>query len=106
MSYEPEPYSAEQSIAARRTQAPAIFLIVVGVLNLLGALGGFGIAAVISAMPREQLQQMIEQQSPEYRKTMQEQHIGPEELRKIYVYIFGISGAVAFILSLLILFGG
>ena len=71
MSYEPESYGPEPRVAADKTSAPGIFLIITGILNVLGALGYLGVAGVFLAMPTDQIEKMIEQQPAEQRKNLE-----------------------------------
>jgi hypothetical protein len=106
MSYEPDSYGPEPGGAAARTNAPGIFLIVTGILNLLAALGCGGFAVMFAVVPNEMLEQAIQQQSPEQRRAMEDQGIGPEQLRKIYVYGGGIPGVLGLLTAPITLFGG
>jgi hypothetical protein len=106
MSYEPEPYDRDTGAAADKVSVPAILLIVTGILNLLGSLGYFFVAFVFFSMPADQLEQAMQQQNPEQRKALEEQGIGPEQLRNIYVVGGGISGVVGLVSALITLFGG
>jgi hypothetical protein len=106
MSYEPDSYGPEPSAAAGRANAPGIFLIVTGILNLLVALGCGGFAVMFAAMPSQMLEQAMEQQSPEQRRQMEEQGIGPQQLRNIYVYGGGIPGVLGLLTAPITLFGG
>jgi hypothetical protein len=106
MSYEPDPYAPPPSAAAGKVNAPGIFLIVTGVLNLLGCLGCIGGAVLFQTLPEETMRQAIQQQPPQNRKAMEEQGIGPDQLRRIYTYGFGVPGAIGIIAAPIILFGG
>src|SRR5882672_7003649 len=61
MSIDPQEYSQpERAPAGGRASLPAIFLIIVGVLNLLGAFGAFGFSYVYSRVPPAEVEKMME----------------------------------------------
>jgi hypothetical protein len=106
MSYEPESFEPERPAMAGRTSPPGIFLIVVGILNVLAGLGCGGCAVFFMSVPDELIEQGFKQQPPENRKAMEEQGIGPQQLRNIYVFGGGIPGVLGVITGPLILIGG
>jgi hypothetical protein len=114
MSYEPQDYDQNygpagygaDDAARAKTSVPGTLLILVGIFNLLGALGSFLGAAGFASLTAEQYEQMIKQQPPENQKNLEQSGIGPEQLRNIYVYGFGIGGVVSLVISLVTIFGG
>jgi hypothetical protein len=106
MSYEPENYGPEPSSAPRAAFGPGVFLIVVAVANLLGGLGGIGMAIMFAAIPNEMFEKALEQQNPQQRKALEEQGMGPQQLRNIYIYGGGITGVVGLISGAIMLLGG
>jgi hypothetical protein len=106
MSYEPDSYGPEPSGAAARANAPGIFLIVTGILNLLAALSCGGFALMFAVIPDQMFEQAMQQQSPEQRRELEEQGIGIQQLRTIYVTGGGIPGVLGLLTAPITLFGG
>lgn len=94
------------STARARVQLPAIFLIVVGALNLLGGAGAgfFGVQA--GKVPPAEVERMMQQRDPARWQQMQQEGWTTEQVLQIYVY-GGVGGAVAnFLSGLLMIWGG
>jgi hypothetical protein len=94
-----------------RVQMPAIFLIVVAILNLLLALGCFGFAVVYSRIPEDQAEEIEKMmQKDEWQKKnleeMKKAGYTMQDILKMYVYGGFGGGAVGLVTSLLILLGG
>ena len=106
MSYEPDSYGPGPSGPPAAASGPGIFLIVIGILNLLCGLGGVGMALMFMAVPEETFEKALEQQPAERRKEMEQQGIGPKQLRTIYVYGGGGTGVLGLISGPLIVLGG
>jgi hypothetical protein len=109
MSYMPDEggrLDVDVERARAKTNAPGLFLIVVGVLNLLGALGWLGFAYVMTTPTGAQALDQALQQNPEYRKQLEDAGMSKEDLLKTYQTMFGVSGGVTFLASLLTIFGG
>src|SRR4051794_13799923 len=80
------PAPPDVSAAKGRVLAPAIGLIIVGVVNLLLGLGGFGFGATFKAMPPDQIEAMMKQ-NPNQREQweqMQRQGLKVEDITKVY----------------------
>jgi hypothetical protein len=90
----------------QRVQAPAIALIVVGVLNLFLAAGpafyGFG----ASKMPPEQLEEAMRQQNPKSLEDMKAQGWTVSDIRNLIVYGAFTMAGVDFLASFLVILGG
>jgi hypothetical protein len=102
----PAPYEApgvgsSQETARNRVLLPAIFLIVAGVLNLVGALGGFGFGTVYAMMPSDQIEQMVKQQDPQAYRQMKQQGMDIRTFIRAYI-IGGFSVGCAGLLSALV----
>jgi hypothetical protein len=107
MSYDPVPPDPYASDSGQRAVMPGVLLIIVGVLNILGAgCGGF-MGYTFSIMPEAELQKAYDQQSTANKQALKEQNInGPEDLRRIYV-VGGYGAAGLWVLGgLLPLLGG
>jgi hypothetical protein len=88
-----------------RVKIPAVLVIVVGVLNLLGAAGLFLISLIYGSITPEQLRQILAQQ-PEQRKQFESLGVTPEEFLDMVSKGFGIGGCVVLLAAVLILAGG
>src|SRR4051794_31263487 len=80
------PGTPDVSAAKGRVLAPAIGLIIVGVVNLLLGLGGFGLGATFKAMPPDQFEAMMRQQNPQQWEQMQRQGWSGQAFLNMYVY--------------------
>jgi hypothetical protein len=107
--YGADAYEADRAVARSRVSAPAVLLIIVGILNLLSA--GFLLfrGAQVALTPIEDFKEQQEQS----KKIMQQMFPGmeqppqtPEELKMQTVAGSLGSGVVGAILALLTLFGG
>jgi len=111
MSYDAESYQPDQperSPAADRTSLPGIFLLIVGILNLLG--GGWALFTGFqaSALPPEELRKAM-QQNPAQKQQLEElekQGYTPEKLKSIAVGFYYGVGAAAAVVALIIIVGG
>jgi hypothetical protein len=85
---------------------PGIFLIIVGVLNLLGAgiLGFVGFSA--SQVPTAELQSQMEKQQPGNVKELQKAGLSVKDIQNWYLYGGGIGGCVGGLLAIPIILGG
>jgi hypothetical protein len=92
-----------------RVQLPAIFLIVVGVLNILFAFYQFFSAAVAATMPAKELQASNEQISKAFgggKSNSPFANMTPDEFKTFQVSTNGVIGALAFGGSIFTLLGG
>ncbi|MHB1423353.1 MAG: hypothetical protein ACYC3I_09205 [Gemmataceae bacterium] len=111
MSYDPHAYSSDISPPSKtgevrnRIMVPAILLIVVGVLNLLLAIGpafyGFGVSQLTPA----QLEQQLQTQNPQQLADLKKAGYTVDQVRTWLLYGFFIWAAVAFLASLLVILG-
>jgi hypothetical protein len=90
---------------SERTTMPGIFLIVVGVLNIitgsLSALGGFA----LSNLPTEELQKQMEKQNPGQLKQLEQAGWSVRQIQDIYLW-GGYIGLVNAITGVLVIMGG
>ncbi|HXG11286.1 MAG TPA: hypothetical protein VNK04_16135 [Gemmataceae bacterium] len=113
MSFEPEHHPVESgpprtSEATGRLTLPGVFLIVVGALNLIAAIGLLLIGLFFTTIPPEEFDKMV-QQDPAQRQRMEmlrEEDWSTQDLLNIYIYGGLGSGAVVLVASLLIVIGG
>jgi hypothetical protein len=103
---QPDYEQFESPPAVVRTTLPGIFLIIVGVVNLL--LGGFCcfIGYGASQIPTEQLRRELERQQPGQLKVLEDAGWTVQDIQNLYLYGFGIGGLVAILVALLIILGG
>lgn len=114
MEYQPEPVPRPASYQAIRNKVslPGIFLIVVGVLNIVAAAAEVGLGLWIRQLPDAQIEEFLaemEKNSPEATKQLRDKikEIGSLELakeavaRQQYIYAAGHTA-----LALLTIFGG
>src|SRR5262245_49451696 len=96
---------APSSPPSERTTLPGIFLIVVGVLNILGGciLGLFGLAA--ASVPTEQLRKQLEQQNPGQLKQIEQAGWTVKNFQDWYMYA-GYAGFAGAVVGILIIAGG
>jgi len=114
MDYQPEPTSQPASIQAMRDKAslPGIFLIVVGVLNLLVAAAEVGLGVFVQGLSEDKIEQFIadaEKNSPDAAKQLREsiRKLGSIEEAKRQVVREGFVYAAGHgILAFLTIFGG
>jgi hypothetical protein len=97
----PVPGVSTREAARQRVRLPAIFLIVVAVLNLLGALASFGLGFTFSRMPPAELEKQAERQNPGQWQELKKQGYTAQDLIKWYTYA-GFGGAGVNILSALV----
>jgi hypothetical protein len=110
MSMGPEEYGDELDQAAgkppgERTTLPGIFLVIVGILNIIaGAIVGLlGVAA--ANVPTEELRKQMELQNPGQVKQMEQQGITVEQIQHWYE-LGGYAGLANVIAGLFIILGG
>jgi hypothetical protein len=115
MSYDPSGFAPDQpppldmpdaSRAHGRVQLPAIFLIVVGVLNLLGAAGFAFFGVQLGGLPPAEFERLMQQRDPARWQQIQQQGMTPEQVLQIY-FNGGVGLGVANLLSgVLMIWGG
>lgn len=112
MSYEPEyPSSGRSSAAAQKTSLPGIFLIVVGILNLLwcGYLTFSGFmtrGANINEAMRQIEQDPAKKMQAEQIQQMEKMGYDPQKIVQAYGTGFMVLGVVGMILSIITILGG
>jgi hypothetical protein len=91
-----------------RVQLPAIFLIIIGVLNLLLGLWVVGNSSIAAFMRPDEFEKLLTQDSNQAKQMaeLKKQGFSPQDIQKM-VLSFGVGGgSVAIIASLLIITGG
>jgi hypothetical protein len=103
--YYPPPAEALLLRARERVQFPAIFLIAVGLFNLLAAaalaLGGFAFAS----LPEDRFEQMLLENQAQQWAQLEQAGWTPQRLLRVYAVSGYTSGAVVGVLALLVLLG-
>ncbi len=104
--YSPDlpPLRAEDTLVKARVQAPAIALIIVGVINLLLGLIAGGIGTFYAAIPDQMVEQEMERRNPGILKEMQRQGWTPRDFLNFYVYggfSEGVLGLVTAVLAII-----
>jgi hypothetical protein len=92
--------------ARERVRLPAIFLIVLGALNLLAALGCFGFGAFFKSMPADKFEKMMEAQNPGQLADLKKQGWTVQDVLNIYIRGGFGEGVVALVASLVTILGG
>lgn len=93
-------------LARKRVQAPAIALIVVGVLNLfLAAIPALQTIQATSMSPAE-FENAIEKQNPQAREQMKQLGWTPQGTLRGFIWGFGIWAIVDFLASFVVFLGG
>jgi hypothetical protein len=92
--------------AREKVTLPAVFLVIMGALNLLW--GGYLIVNAIFTHSRtpEQMQKILEQQNPNMRKQLEAQGYTMRDIQNIAVYGGGGTGVAVILASLLLILGG
>jgi hypothetical protein len=104
----PLPDVSTREAVRNRVRLPAIFLIVIAVLNALGALVGFGFGLTVGRMPADQLEKQMEQQSDRQAKQLKDlkaQGYTVQDILNFYFY-GGVGGGTLNILTALLIIGG
>lgn len=108
MSYDSQEHSQPERPAAPRVTVPAIFLIVVGVLNLLGSLAAFGAGYVYSQVSPAEVEKLIDANPKNKARVEDWKREGHtvEELLNMFVKGAVITGIVTLTAALLVILGG
>jgi hypothetical protein len=114
MSFDPEnvpEYGMENLPPSDRTRGeratlPGVFLIVVGVVNLLAGGGMSGFGFMMGNLPTEQLREQMEKQNPNQMRDLEKSGYTIKDVQNWYLYGGGVGGAVAVLVSLIIMLGG
>src|SRR5438128_1157518 len=110
MSFEQDAYSRDAAYrhAQERAQVPAIFLIIVGLINLVAA--GFLLLAAyrVSQLPPDQFRQLLTQSAElqQALRQLEDQGWPPERLQQFGVTIYATWGGIALPAALITLLGG
>jgi hypothetical protein len=102
--YETPGLGSAQETARNRVMLPAIFLIVAGVLNLVGALGGFFFGTVYTAIPEGTLEEEMKRQNPVQYKQLKQQGMDVQDIVRIYIvggFSLGCAGLITALISIL-----
>lgn len=105
-SEEPQPLSTQTSEARAKVLAPAVFLIVVGVLNLFMAAGPAFYGVGVSSISPEQLEQEMEKSNPKALADAKSQGWTMAGIRNMLLYGSFAWAAVDFLASFLVIIGG
>jgi hypothetical protein len=85
-----------------RVQLPAIFLIIVGVINLVLGVIAVGVGFAYSTIPPEQAEQILMQRDPEQVQTMKKMGLQMQDMLNLYVrggYTGGVFGFLSCVLA-------
>src|SRR5690242_4226075 len=104
-SEEPQPLPAETGEARSRVLAPAVCLIIVGVLNLFMAAGPAFYGLGVSNISPEQLEREMEKSNPQALADAKSQGWTMAGLRNILIYGSFSWAAVDFLASFLVIIG-
>jgi hypothetical protein len=96
---------ADLNAARERVQVPAVFLIIVGVLNLFVALALGGIGSGAHAMRAQQLDDEMGRRHPEMWEGMKKQGYDAENMRSYAMRVYFATAAVTGLAGLLIILG-
>jgi hypothetical protein len=92
--------------AADRVKAPAVFLIVLGFLNLLGACAELGLGMFFRKMPDEAFRRELwEKVDQEQKAELEQKGLTPEFIKGLYTDVFTYGGVVALVAGVFIVFG-
>jgi hypothetical protein len=100
------PSETVKAAARNRVMGPAIFLIIVGVLNLVGALGCIPMGLICYALPPEMVEAQMKQQHPKEAEQMKQQNMNMKELVTIEGHFWIASGVAGLLTGVPILIGG
>lgn len=100
------PETLGESAARERTTLPGIFLIVVGLLNLLASVALLGVGYMVLTAPPEKIQEFWEKLTEEQKEQMKQGGIEQGNLQQTYANTFLRWGGVALLGSILTLAGG
>jgi len=104
---EPREYLPQPVPSTGRELLPGIFLIIVGVVNLLLAAGGIYVSVAFNQIPHAELQKAYSDLPQDQRDAMKQIGInGPEDLRNFYVRFGLILGVIWGVAALPTLLGG
>jgi hypothetical protein len=107
MSYAPDYPAPRPSAVTSRTIGPGIFLLVLGVLNLLyGGMLVFGGVQIAVMGPEERVKALGQSQSEEQKKQLQQANITPEQLVNIALGVYFGLGIPALLAGVIMAFGG
>jgi hypothetical protein len=96
--------SADVGQMRSRVQGPAIGLIIVGVVNLLLALGAGAFGTIYAVIPEDLVEQEMEKQNPGLKRQFQQQGMKIRDILNLYVYggfSEGVLGLVTAILAII-----
>jgi hypothetical protein len=107
-----DPYAAAFSPASDPKQAkgrlmvPGIFLILVGLMNLVPGIGCTSFGMMMHDIPDAEFEKMVKQQNPQQWDQLQKEGYTVQSLKNIYYY-FGLGvGVASLVLGLLTIVGG
>jgi hypothetical protein len=92
--------------ARGRVTGPAIFLIIIGALNLLSGLGGISMGLICYVLPPDMIEAQMKQQNPQQAAQIKAQGMDMKQLVTIEGHFWMAGGVGGFILGIPILLGG
>ncbi len=107
MSYEPEPeeYGRSDFEARNKTNVPGILLLIVGILNVLGALY-FAFNGVVTLLDPQMAMAAAKQFNPQQEQQMKQLGWSMDQLVNATAIGYIILGAIGVIAAIIIIFGG
>jgi hypothetical protein len=110
MSFEQDDSSRDSAyrLARERVQVPAIFLVIVGLINILAAGTLLFAAYQVSQISEEEFRQLFSR-SPEYQemlRKLEDQGWTPERLQHAGIVLYGTCGGVGLLAALITFVGG
>jgi hypothetical protein len=93
--------------AADRVKAPAVFLIIVGVVNLLLACLLLVIGLVVRQVPEDQFEKVVrENLTAEQKQAMEKSGLTAKDLQELYANAGTTLGVISLFVSVIVVFGG
>ncbi len=103
-----DPYAGDpnRGAARKRVLVPAILLIVVGVLNLVTALGCVPMGLICYVLPPEMVEAQMERQNPGEAAQLKQANMTVKDAVVIEGHVWMVGGVAALLTGLLVLAGG
>jgi hypothetical protein len=102
----PPPDVADNRVIRDRVQLPAIFLIIVGVVNLLLGFAAIGVGFFYSAIPPDKAEQVLMQRDPAQVQAMKNMGMRMQDILNLYVYGGYTEGVFGLLTCVLTIVGG
>jgi hypothetical protein len=100
------PPAADPRAAKKRLLVPGIFVILIGLLNLVPGVGCVGIGLAMNNMPDAEMERLAKQHDAEQWEEVQKEGYTVRSLKNIYLYSGLGCGGVSVLLALVALVGG